>query len=728
MLWFWLLVSVPFITQGGIWRDLGSDHEHMARGVETKQVYYRALQADRAALGILLNQAPMETGAIQATGVILELPLPYGQRQRFVVEESPVMAPSLAARYPKIRTYRVKGIDEPLSSGRLDLTPLGFHAMLHTPQGVLFIDPDEAGNYRSYYKRDYARYRQEKTVHHVCHTPLTSNPTEDIVGSERNQAQRTLSGHQRRIYRLAVAATGEYTAYFGGQVELALAQIVTAINRVNQIYGRDLAIQFQLVGNNDRIIYTDPKSDPYTHTSEGINTMLTENNRTLDYTLGSNQYDIGHLFGTQGGGVASLGSACTKNKAQGYTGTPQPETDAFYIDFVAHELGHQFNANHTFNGTTSNCAGANRVAESAMEPGSGSTIMGYAGICNEENIQIESDATFHAISIQEIREFITNGSGQQCGRAVQTQNHPPLVDAGVMGQDGVYTLPISTPFRLTGQASDEDSDSLSYQWDEMDAGGEGGATDASSIGTDIPGQPNPLFRSYLPKTTPERYFPRLTTLITGQYEIGETLPETARALNFRLTVRDGASGVSNDDLKLVVDDTLGRFEVTGGSLNNGGQFIGGSQQSLLWSVAGTDTICQEVAISLLSLSSENPPVTYCDVQDANMEALHLGVYPNIGTAQVTLPDVALSRGRVMLHCVNGLFFNLTDNPLQIEGERLLASDCKPMDGEPLEHGTIFIDADSAEKFESPGGGGVFWIFNLLLVLALPNAVRQLKGA
>ncbi|MEJ2609015.1 MAG: M12 family metallo-peptidase [Candidatus Thiodiazotropha sp.] len=523
-----------------------------------------------------------------------------------------------------------------------------------------------------------------------------------------------MSSNQRRIYRLAVAATGEYTAYFGGQVSVALAQIVTAINRVNQIYGRDLGIQFQLVGNNDRIIYSSSESDPYTQSASSIPTMLEENQQNLDYILGADNYDIGHLFGVVGGGLASVSSACQEFKAQGYTGTPEPDNDVFYIDFVAHELGHQLSATHSFNGTAVNCGGINRDPEMAMEPGSGSTIMSYAGICGEENLQSNSNATFHAISIQQIHAFITRGGGSQCGSLVSTTNHAPIVDAGATGEDAIYTIPAGTPFRLTGQASDQDGDTLSYQWDEMDAGGDSGATDASTIGTDI--QANPLFRSFLPKTTPERYFPRLSLLITGSSDIGETLPEVVRELNFRLTVRDGESGVAYDDLIISVNDKLGSFKVTGGSLNSGGSFSGGTRQSLNWSVAATDSICPEVEISLLSLSKGDSPVSYCDHWEAGLDKLNLGRFANSGSALIELPDISLQRGRVMLACANGPFFDLSDRSLQIEGQAVMASDCKPMDGETLEHGSLFTDAGSATKFDSPGGGGggaLGWL-NLLL--------------
>jgi hypothetical protein len=208
----------------------------------------------------------------------------------------------------------------------------------------------------------------------------------------------------------------------------------------------------------------------------------------------------------------------------------------------------------------------------------------------------------------------------------------------------------------------------------------------------------------------------LSTILTGDHEIGETLPQTSRELNFRLTVRDGESGVVSDDLELAVDDTQGSFEVIGGSLNNGGRFEGGSTQSVSWSSAGTETSCPQVEISLLSLNESDPPTSYCDQQGSGMEALNLGRFSNIGSALLDLPDIDLPRGRLMVACADGLFFDLTDMPLEIDGSTHIASDCKTMDGESLQHGTVFTDAGSATKFESPGGGGMLWLLNLAMGL------------
>jgi hypothetical protein len=713
----WIVASLFFIVPNllfaAIWQDIDTS-ALAAKGVDITSIYSRRLVVDHSALKQRLLAAPLQGTSLSA--IELELPLPYGSMQRFAVEESPVMADSLALRYPEIRTYRVRGVDDTASTGRLDLTPQGFHAMLSTPAGTVYIDPDETGGYRSYYKRDYAASRDGSLSRPTCmHHEDQHAHAHRIAGTSQTFANRTLSGAHRRVYRLAVATTGEYGTYFGGSVSAALAQIVTTINRVNQIYGRDLAVQFQLVGNNDRIIFTDPDTDPYTQTSASIGQMLIENQQQLDFILGVKNYDLGILFGTVGGGLASVGSLCSEFKAQTYTGAPNPKGDGFYIDFVAHELAHQLNASHSFNGTTAGCGGVNRVAATAVEPGSGSTIMSYAGLCGEESLQANSDATFHGINIQEINEFITQGEGSQCGQLIVTGNTAPSVDAGRQGDDGSITIPAATPFLLSGSASDVDGDTLSYQWDEMDAGGIHGATNAMTIGNDLPGGSNPLFRSFLPKRTAVRYFPRLSQLLSQQQDIGETLPQSSRILNFRLTVRDGESGVANDDITLEVDGDQGPFMITGGDLNRSSTSMAGESRTLEWTTGGTEVSCPRVHVSLLSLSSDNPPSTFCSINDTGFDQLSLGEFPNSGSATIVLPQISVEYARVMLSCSNNIFFAISDATLSVIGTaEPLANDCQPVDGEDLEHGTLFTDAGEAEEFDSPGGGGqLLWLLFVL---------------
>ncbi|MEN8166285.1 MAG: reprolysin-like metallopeptidase [Pseudomonadota bacterium] len=692
-----ILLFQSVTGSAAIWQDETISMKGLDGAVGS--VYYRALSADEGALRQALAAAPLEYTSSQ--GAQISLPMPDGTLQRFEVENSPIMAPELAARYPEIQTYRVKGMDDPSASGRLDMTPKGFHGMLTSSSGTVFIDPDQAGGYRSYRKRDYVLAQKaltdDPTTPHCLvedETELAARPAEELAWRIENQ---------RRVYRLAVAATGEYTQFHGGTVSDALTEIIVAINRVNQIYGRDLAVQFVLVSNNDSVIFTDPTNDPYTN-DDGL-AMLDQNQTTLDNVIGSINYDIGHVFSTLGGGIAGVGGTCqTSFKAKGVTGRPDPVGDAFYIDFVSHEMGHQMSATHTFNGTTLNCAGVNRISESAVEPGSGSTIMSYAGICGGENLQNFADATFHSMSIQQVVSFITSGGGASCGTLSATVNSAPIVDAGMN-----YTIPAETPLFLWGSATDVDEDILSYQWDEMDIGGDDFATDANTIGTDLVG--NPLFRSYLPKNTPLRVFPRLISLLANTSDIGETLPTTSRTLNFRLTVRDGESGVGEGDVKVSVIDTAGPFTVIE-PITSG--LSDGQPIPITWNVANTDQApidCANVDIYLLTFS--NDMSSYCESE------LALNT-PNDGDASPVLQNgMGTDQGRIRVSCSDNIFFDINNSNLVIKATTQAGTDCVSTDGIALEHGTVFNDAGEGTTILPPpedGGGGALLLLPLLLGL------------
>ncbi|HNH83870.1 MAG TPA: zinc-dependent metalloprotease family protein, partial [Acidobacteriota bacterium] len=346
-------------SEDGLWQVI--EESSLNRSQSERQIIpsaYRVVLLNQPVLANLLKQAPLEfSHAAQTISTVMTLPMPDGTFSRFRIEESPVMEPELAAQFPEIKTYCGQGIDDPTAIVRFDRTPAGFHAMVLSAGDTVYIDPYQKGDTEtciSYFKRDY----QKDANQFRCLIPadnISVQTAESTAGYQRAPFGTTL-----RTYRLALAATGEYTAFHGGTVAGALAAITTSVNRVNAIYGRELAIRMVLIAQESSIIYTSSGSDPYTNDDGGQ--MLGQNQANLDRVIGTTNYDIGHVFSTGGGGIASRGGICNSNaKARGVTGLPAPVGDSFDVDFVAHEMGHQFGANHPFNGTTGNCGGGNRA-------------------------------------------------------------------------------------------------------------------------------------------------------------------------------------------------------------------------------------------------------------------------------------------------------------------------------------------------------------------------------
>ena len=579
-----------------------------------------------------INNAPFEhiSGSLILPFTI-ELPMPDGRYSKFYIYEYSMMEPELAQQFPEMKTYSIKGIDDPYATGKLDVTILGFHAMVLTVNGDYYIDPfstNDNNTYISYYKSDLIPTRQFQ-----C---LVSQQSEKDL---RNQMNEFLTGESLRIYRLACAATGEYTDFFGGTVAQGQAAIVTAINRVNGVYERDLSLRMILVANNLNLVYTNGATDPYTNNDGNI--MLSQNQNNIDNLIGTANYDIGHVFSTAGGGVAGLGVVCSSvNKARGVTGSESPVGDGFYINYVAHEMGHQFGANHTFNSITGSCSG-NRNASTAWEPGSGSTIMAYAGICGVNDLQPNSDDYFHSGSASEIAVYTQVGNGNSCPISTNTGNSSPAVTVPADG----FTIPISTPFQLTGSATDaETPGSLSYCWEEFDVGPAGTPNSPSGNA--------PIFRSFSPVNSGSRTFPKVSDLINNTHTVGELLPTYSRSLNFRLTVRDnnaGGGGIGFNTLSFDVSSASGPFIVT--SPNSNLTLNYALPQTVTWNVANTNTTpvnCNNVNILL----STNGGVTFPTTLISNT--------PNDGSESVNLPGINNSMARIKVESVGNIFFDISN--------------------------------------------------------------------
>ena len=668
----WVIASTPAValllmltavhSRGAAWQPADAEAQGIAeaeRWVRPKKS--RAYRLDATALRDQLSRAPREftPAAAQAPGEI-SLPMPDGTLARFSVCESPIMAPELAAKYPGIKTWCGQGLDDVAASVRFDLTPAGFHAQILSPNGAVYIDPAKRGDsslHLSYHKRDLTRDMSG----FACLTP------DDGAVLFQPAAGTIRSGSSLRTYRLAVSATGEYTQFHGGSVAEGMAAIVTAINRVNGIYETELAIRLVLVANNDLLVFTNPSTDPFSNANPTA--LLTQNQSIIDQRIGNANYDIGHVFGTGGGGLSSIAVVCLDGaKARSETGAPTPTGDPYYVDFVAHEMGHQFGAHHTFNGINGNC-GSQRTASTAYEPGSGSTIMGYAGICLSDDLQLHSDPFFHFISVEEIQFYTTVGFGKDCAVVTATGNGAPSVEAG-----SNFTIPGRTPFALTASGSDPNGHAITYCWEERDLG------PAASLNATDNGS-SPLFRSFPPTSSPIRTFPRLSDLLNNSPIAGEELPSTSRTMGFRVTARDnrpGGGGVTTDDMAVTVVATAGPFRVT--SPNT--PVTWSAYRTVTWDVAATFASpinAGSVNIFLSTNGGATFPVP-----------LALGT-PNDGSETVLLPNMSTSQARIKVQAAGNIFFDISDfnfgiatyvpAPQVVIGSSILgAEDCAPSNG------------------------------------------------
>jgi subtilisin-like proprotein convertase family protein len=592
--------------------------------------------------------------------VILTLPTPDGGRQDFVIYDDPIMEKGLADKFPEIKTYCGMSLKEKGTYVRFDLTPTGFHAMvLANDKETIFIDPYyhlDNQYYTVYWKKDYAK---PKGKDYVCKFDDLEENIE-ILSQKAPIAEAARAGDcgVLRTYRLALACSVEYSTFCGGTVALTQAAMVTTMNRVNTVYERDFALHMNIIADNWKVIYaTGPSgptgatnyttsTDPYTNTSGS--TMLTENQTTCDANIGTANYDIGHVFSTGGGGVATLNSPCGTGKARGVTGSSSPVGDPFDIDYVAHEMGHQWGGPHTFaagSASTGSCSTGNVSAANAYEPGSGTTIQAYAGICSPVNVQSNSDAYFHAGSLASMMSFIT-GTGNTCAVVTNTGNLSPTANAGLD-----YSIPISTPFTLVGIATDADGDALTGCWEQMDAA----VISTAPTGTATSGS---LFRSLTPTTSLSRTIPKIADIVSNATTTWEKLPSVARTINMRFTVRDNKAGfgcTKEDNMVINTIATGAPFVVTYPTLT-GVTWTGLNAYNVTWNVVGTDAAPINAATVKILLSTDGG-FTY-------PTTLATGI-PNTGTASVVCPNTPTTTARIRVQAENNIFFDISNNNFTI---------------------------------------------------------------
>jgi hypothetical protein len=588
---------------------------------------------------------------------VISLPNADGGIEYFEVYEASNFEPELQAQFPEIRAFSGRGLSDKYATLKLSISPQGIQTMVFRTEGL-----NEFIEAYSQDRTTYAVFRKNRAAGGSpweCSTDATVFVTDAASKNVYSRVPESNTGEAKTM-RLAQSCNGEYSNFFGAtsstQVALVLAAFNGTMTRTNGSYERDLGIHLNLIPTTTNVIYYDPATDPYTTLGAWNNQLQA----TLTANIGEANYDIGHMFGASGGGgnAGCIGCVCVDGqKGRGITSPADaiPMGDNFDIDYVAHEIGHQMGANHTFSQGNEG-TGVNK------EVGSGITVMGYAGITGQD-VAPHSIDTFHQASIQQIQ---VNMATKTCPvNTVMTLNGPPVV-APVSN----YTIPISTPFALTGSATDPQGDALTYQWEQNDNSTTTGNASVASP-TKATG---PNWLSFPPTASPTRYFPRLQTVQSGLFvtpTLGgdaiantEALSSISRTLNFRLTVRDNKAYVPLStigqtqftDMVVTVTNTAGPFKVT--SPNTAVTYAGGSSQNLTWDVAGTNTGTVNVA-NVRILYSTDGGNTFPTVVNATT--------PNDGAQVVTIPVGNTTTGRIKVESIGNVFYDMSDANFTVTG-------------------------------------------------------------
>ncbi|MEL7248947.1 MAG: reprolysin-like metallopeptidase [Bacteroidota bacterium] len=591
------------------------------------------------------------------------IPKPDGTSMTVRIRPVSVMAPELAERYPGIQTFEVLPDGGKVLGGRVGWTYQGFHATVRTTQGTIYVDP-----YAKQGSRYYVTYNVEDNLENgpwegfVCDVTGEEgldigdiySPAEVQDQLDRSFGPRNGASIVQRRYRLAMACTGEFSDFHDGDIDIIMSAIATIVNRVNEVFGRDLAIQLELVANNDEIIFLDRTTDPYENETDE---MLADNPGVLASRIGNENYDIGHVISTgpfSGQGVASLRGVCRNQFKGAATSTRNaPQGDPFVINILCHEMGHQFGGTHVQSG----CQNVSII--SAVEPGGGTTIMGYAGICpNGYNIATNSDDYYNNSSLEQMIEYSRNDLGNACAEQIDEGNSIPDITEDY---ENGFHIPISTPFELTASATDMEEDPLTYNWEQADINSSFPYDDDNGVYGPFPGQPignSPLFRSFPPTSSPTRVFPQLQKIVNNQSDNTETLPTYSRAMTFRCTVRDNhptSGGAAWVQVNFRAAEEAGPFLVNSPNAGNE-EWAVGDYVEVTWDVANSDMApvnCQRVNIRLSTDGGFTYPITL------------LSNTPNDGSAFVTVPDAVGNEARVRVEAADNIFFDISNDDFEI---------------------------------------------------------------
>ncbi|CAA7196381.1 reprolysin-like metallopeptidase [Chryseobacterium potabilaquae] len=634
-----LLIAAHGFGQQNYWTKINeariSKENLKTRYVQPKAFSLYELELDQIKND--LKNAPQRFSGNE--NLIIKFPDAEGNIKNYIVQEAPIMEPELQAKFPEMRSYVGWQKNNPSNSIRFSVTP-------NTGISVMYFDEWKISYLDSYTKDNssFIFYKREDLPKNDRLFECGVEGVDLLKLLDNGSAMKAplVSDGQFRTYRLALAATGEYTMFHGGTVSDAMSAMVTTMARVNGIYEKTISTTMIMVANTNLLIYTNPSTDPYTNGNPV--TMISQSHTNINSIIGSANFDIGHVFGTNSGGLAGLGVVCTASKARGVTGSGAPIGDPFDIDYVAHEMGHQFGANHTFRASSGSCSG-NANNSTAYEPGSGSTVMAYAGICGSaNNLQSNSDPYFHATSVIEMYNVLQRSS--DCASKVSNNNGVPTADAGAD-----YIIPRGTAFVLTAFGTDPDNDALSYLWEQYD----NQSSTQPPVSTATVG---PIYRSWSPTASATRYFPRMSSILANDLiPTWEMTPSVARTLNFSLLVNDNrATGnQSARDAMAVTVTNDGPFVVTSHTSNI--QYSAAVPTTVTWNVAGTNgglVNTQNVTI-LLSKDGGNSFTTVL-----------AGSVPNNGSAVINFPNEDIASARIMVKALGNIYFSVNSSNFSIQ--------------------------------------------------------------
>lgn len=646
---------------------------------------------DLSLLKETISSATLRHSKVKKSATVITIPIESGKLETFKIYEASVFSPSLASKYPDIKSYSGVSTTNSGNHLRMSVSHKGIQAMISgIDKPNIFIQSIENTNntyilYNRDSKIDYTNPFKCQTLDHLNSTYQKSISKIDEGGANTKTLQ---------TFRIAVSVTGEYTDYHGGSVADALAGINATLNRVNEIFETDMGVTFELV-DATQLIYTNASTDPYSNANTGVEGIWsTELQNTLTTSIGENTYDIGHLFGASGGGgnAGCIGCVCIDGlKGSAFTSPSSntPEGDSFDINFVVHEIGHQMGANHTW-------AFESEGTNVQSEPGSGSTIMAYAGITDLDDIQLNSDPYFH---YQSIKQILNNLETKTCQTKTAISNNPPNANAG-----NNFTIPQGTPYILKGSASDTNNDNLTYCWEQID----NGVVNSDNFGSTLTS--GSINRSLSPTSLSDRYIPNLNNVLNGQLTesnpvVGsswESVSSVSRDLNWALTVRDRTPGLvtangqtSFDTTIINVDGNSGPFAITSQNTSNI-NWTPGTTETITWNVANTNSGTINTSNVNILLSTDGG-LTFPNILSGNT--------PNDGTENILVPFISEPYCRIKIEPVDNIYYAINSAVFAINFT--VVTNCPASYNSPLNLNLDFDELNSITNvINVPDGGTI----------------------